>query len=81
MEGIKPIVCSKKDCIWRYEELGLGASISAEVNRAPDVVDLLISCALCGLYSGRGDKIFLDSFPSDFIDLKTGKQDYARMVN
>eukprot|EP00027_Filamoeba_sp_ATCC50430_P011380 CAMPEP_0168564570 /NCGR_PEP_ID=MMETSP0413-20121227/13323_1 /TAXON_ID=136452 /ORGANISM="Filamoeba nolandi, Strain NC-AS-23-1" /LENGTH=668 /DNA_ID=CAMNT_0008596265 /DNA_START=26 /DNA_END=2029 /DNA_ORIENTATION=+ len=73
MDGIKPIVCSKKDCKWRYEELGLGANIQAELKHNNDVVDMLISCCYSALVSGRGEKIFVDSFPSDFMNSNNTK--------
>ena len=58
--------------------MGLGASVTSEINHAPDVVDLLISMCYCALASGRGDKIFLDSFPSDFIF--NSNKDFDKMV-
>lgn len=80
-EGIRPVVCNKEDCVWRYEELGLGASISAEINNCGDLVDLLISMCLSALNSGRADKIFQDSFPSDFVVKNNGKtvRDFDQM--
>ncbi|KAL6060336.1 Protein mono-ADP-ribosyltransferase parp16 [Balamuthia mandrillaris] len=65
-EGLKPIVCSNEACIWRYEELGLGANVNSEIVRAPEVIDLLITVALACAQSTRADTMFTP-FPSDFI--------------
>jgi hypothetical protein len=51
--GFKPVVCENKgntcvmfvtllECMWRYEELGLGINIENELKTNPLVVDLLI---------------------------------------
>jgi hypothetical protein len=77
-EGLKPIVCAKPDCVWRYEELGLGANVNAEIARAPEVVDLMISLACAGVNSGRGETI-LEPFPmADFAP--NGTKDLNRLV-
>jgi hypothetical protein len=53
--GIKPVVCDNKgelfswvgefmckECIWRYEELGLGINLENELKSQPYVVDVLV---------------------------------------
>lgn len=51
--GIKPTICSAPICIFRYEELGLGLELSAEIQRDPDMIDLLISLCYCSANGGR----------------------------
>ena len=43
--GFKLSCCDKKLCLFKYNELGLGMSLLAEVKAQPEVVDLLISFA------------------------------------
>lgn len=57
VEGIKPVVCEKKDCVWRYEELGLGASVNSEILYHPEVVDLLISMFYSGFFFFKKENI------------------------
>eukprot|EP01087_Luapelamoeba_hula_P016667 TRINITY_DN5141_c0_g1_i1.p1 TRINITY_DN5141_c0_g1~~TRINITY_DN5141_c0_g1_i1.p1 ORF type:complete len:723 (-),score=132.06 TRINITY_DN5141_c0_g1_i1:71-2239(-) len=76
-EGVKPIVCSKPDCIWRYEELGLGANVNSEIARAPEVVDLMISLALSASECARAEDVLVP-YPSDFLDEKKAK-DFNRL--
>jgi hypothetical protein len=64
--------------VWRYEELGLGANVNAEIARAPEVVDLMISLACAGVNSGRGD-VILDPFPMADFAVK-GTKDLNSLV-
>ena len=41
--GVKPFVCDNPLCIHQFEDLSLGANPDLEVERNPEVVDLLIS--------------------------------------
>jgi len=76
-EGLKPIACSKHDCVWRYEELGLGANVDAELKRAPEIADLLISLACAAINSARSESVF-NPFPmADFAPL--GKKDLPKL--
>ena len=43
--GFKLSCCDKKLCLFKFNELGLGMSLLAEVKAQPEVVDLLISFA------------------------------------
>lgn len=46
---------------YRYEELGLGVDISAEIRNHPEVVDLLISFAASAALHGRIDLFYPDN--------------------
>ncbi|KAL6078224.1 Poly [ADP-ribose] polymerase 6 [Balamuthia mandrillaris] len=70
--GIKPVVCDQESCVWRYEELGLGAKITNDVSLDANVVDMLISMCVAASYSNRSDLIFAP-FPRDFINASGGK--------
>jgi hypothetical protein len=41
--GVKPVVCAGDQCVWRYQELGLGVKVTNELSLDDDVVDLLTS--------------------------------------
>lgn len=41
--GLKPSVCGEDLCAFRHESLGLGLELGAEIARAPELLDLLIS--------------------------------------
>jgi hypothetical protein len=41
--GLKPWVCSKELCIYQHSRLGVGNSVSQEIQRDPMVADLLVS--------------------------------------
>jgi len=41
--GMKPQACNDDLCTFRYDELGIGLSLDAEIIRSPELVDLLIS--------------------------------------
>jgi hypothetical protein len=56
--GSKPVVCDKELCVYKYEELGLGADIAAEIRNAPEIVDLLISFAYASAYQSRIELFF-----------------------
>jgi hypothetical protein len=43
--GVKPFVCSQSLCVHQFENLNLGANIELEVEKNPEVVDLLVSLA------------------------------------
>jgi poly [ADP-ribose] polymerase 6/8 len=64
--GVKPVVCSNDDCVWRYEELGLGVKVTNELLLDDDVVDLLMSMLYSACSSDRKNLI-CDPFPRDFI--------------
>jgi hypothetical protein len=64
--GLKPVVCSEDKCVFRYAELGLGASVFFEMKQDPDYVDLMVSMTYAAAESGRRDKI-LSPFPEEFI--------------
>jgi poly [ADP-ribose] polymerase 6/8 len=63
---LKPVVCSEDKCVFRYAELGLGASVFFEMKQDPDYVDLMVSMTYAAAESGRRDKI-LSPFPEEFI--------------
>lgn len=48
--GVKPVVCSNEQCVWRYEELGLGVKVTNELMLDEDVVDLLMSMLYSAWY-------------------------------
>jgi len=78
VESLKPIVCSKESCKWRYEELGMGVNIEATIKKYPEVVDIMITLALAAAKGSaftraraanpdeRRERLFT-SFPSDLI--------------
>jgi hypothetical protein len=41
--GVKPLICDDPRCIFRYQEIGVGMSVVAEIKRDPTVADLLVS--------------------------------------
>jgi hypothetical protein len=41
--GVKPLTCSAPMCDFRYEDIGVGMSVTAEIKRDPAVADLLVS--------------------------------------
>ena len=49
--GVKPVVCSNEQCVWRYEELGLGVKVTNELMLDEDVVDLLMSMLYSAWYA------------------------------
>eukprot|EP01156_Anaeramoeba_ignava_P022852 Anaeramoba_ignava/c21107_g2_i2.p1 GENE.c21107_g2_i2~~c21107_g2_i2.p1 ORF type:complete len:707 (+),score=216.28 c21107_g2_i2:54-2174(+) len=69
-EGLKPVCCEDPACIFRHQQMGLGANVSSEIEQQPDLVDLLITMAVTACYSSRNDLIF-DPFPTDFLDPTT----------
>lgn len=62
--GIKPQVCSKDLCAFKYEELGLGLELSAQILRSPELIDLLISFFAASVANGKSGRIGL-FFPSN----------------
>eukprot|EP00027_Filamoeba_sp_ATCC50430_P008536 CAMPEP_0168541892 /NCGR_PEP_ID=MMETSP0413-20121227/1057_1 /TAXON_ID=136452 /ORGANISM="Filamoeba nolandi, Strain NC-AS-23-1" /LENGTH=414 /DNA_ID=CAMNT_0008571733 /DNA_START=136 /DNA_END=1380 /DNA_ORIENTATION=- len=76
--GIKPTVCRRKECIWKYEEMGLGIALETELKTNYHVVDLLISMAISAANAqDRRDSIWED-FPGDFIDY--GTRNYTKLL-
>merc|ERR1740117_2208983 len=51
--GFKLSCCDKKLCLFKFNELGLGMSLLAEVKAQPEVVDLLISFAFAACTGQR----------------------------
>jgi hypothetical protein len=41
--GVKPLICDSPGCIFRYQEIGVGMSVIAEIKRDPAVADLSVS--------------------------------------
>jgi len=69
---------NQKSLACRYEELGLGANVDAELKRAPEIADLLISLACAAINSARSESVF-NPFPmADFAPL--GKKDLPKLV-
>mmetsp|Transcript_37928 Transcript_37928/g.62945 ORF Transcript_37928/g.62945 Transcript_37928/m.62945 type:complete len:686 (-) Transcript_37928:552-2609(-) len=64
--GLKPVVCGAEPCIWRYEELGLGANPMAEIAAWPQTVDLLISMIVAA-DTGQRRALTVDPFPREFL--------------
>eukprot|EP00277_Geminigera_cryophila_P001800 CAMPEP_0179425334 /NCGR_PEP_ID=MMETSP0799-20121207/12112_1 /TAXON_ID=46947 /ORGANISM="Geminigera cryophila, Strain CCMP2564" /LENGTH=387 /DNA_ID=CAMNT_0021199937 /DNA_START=215 /DNA_END=1375 /DNA_ORIENTATION=+ len=58
--GVRPFVCDNLLCVHQFEELGLGANPDVEVEKNPEVVDLLIS--LCWHYVSKAPA--LENMPS-----------------
>ena len=58
--GVRPFVCDNPLCVHQFEELGLGANPDVEVEKNPEVVDLLIS--LCWHYVSKAPA--LENMPS-----------------
>lgn len=78
--GLKPVVCSEDKCVFRFAELGLGASVFYEMKQDPDYVDLMVSMTYSAAASSRRDKI-LSPFPEEFItDRASMTKDYAGLT-
>jgi len=59
--SIKPSVCDKEFCQFRFTEIGIGTSIYLEIKRDPLVADLIIS-----LFAASISDNYCDPKPSNF---------------
>jgi hypothetical protein len=51
--GVKPTICTEDICRVRFEEIGVGFDLAAEIATDPDVFDLMVSFLYAAVHGGR----------------------------
>jgi hypothetical protein len=70
--GLKPVVCNSRLCLYKYEELGLGVDLAAEIRNDTHVVDLLISFAAAAAGHDRIDLCYPENV--SIVDRSSGEE-------
>lgn len=75
--GVKPVVCENQQCVFSYEQFGLGVDIESEISKHPDIVDLMITFGYCACFGTKQDFSPFEPYPSGIelklVDKESGK--------